>query len=189
MSTDESSRVITNLLDNACQYVQPFDRIRLTLENASGYAVLRVEDNNTDVATKRGCEGTFIVRLPGLSPAPDIVRGGLAGWQVKRVRDYIERNLAQPLSVEGVARVVALSSSHFSRAFSCSFGVSPHLYVMHRRVEMAQRLMLTTSESLGSIALSCGMSDQSHLTRWFRRVVGETPNSWRRARRGAPSGL
>ncbi len=53
---------------------------------------------------------------------------------------------------------------------------------MQRRVAMAQRLMLGTSEQLSRIALSCGMSDQSHLTRWFRRIVGETPAAWRRAR-------
>jgi AraC-like DNA-binding protein len=45
--------------------------------------------------------------------------------------------------------------------------------------------MLTTREPLGAIALSCGMTDQSHFSRWFRRIVGETPYQWRRARRGA----
>jgi transcriptional regulator GlxA family with amidase domain len=91
-------------------------------------------------------------------------------------------NLAQRLTTEGLARVVNLSASHFSRAFVRSFGFTVHHYVMNRRVAHAQQLMLETPEQLSRIALSCGMSDQSHLTRWFRRVVGETPAAWRRAR-------
>jgi AraC-like DNA-binding protein len=98
------------------------------------------------------------------------------------VRDYIESNLAHRLTTEDLARVVNLSGSHFIRAFTRSFGSTVHYYVMQRRVAMAQRLMLGTSEQLSRIALSCGMSDQSHLTRWFRRVVGQTPAAWRRSR-------
>jgi AraC-like DNA-binding protein len=58
-------------------------------------------------------------------------------------------------------------------------------WITRRRVEAAQALMLTTSIPLSEIALRCGMSDQSHFTRAFRRVVGDTPYSWRQTRRGA----
>jgi transcriptional regulator GlxA family with amidase domain len=57
--------------------------------------------------------------------------------------------------------------------------------VLRRRIEVAQGLMLTTSEPLSSIAVTCGMYDQAHFTRAFHRVVGETPYTWRRTRRGA----
>jgi AraC-like DNA-binding protein len=60
-----------------------------------------------------------------------------------------------------------------------------HIWIAHRRIEVAQGLMLTTRAPLSEIALSCGMSDQSHFTRSFRRIVGETPHLWRQARRGA----
>jgi len=69
--------------------------------------------------------------------------------------------------------------------FKSAFGVPPHTYVLRRRIEVAQGLMLTTCEPLSSIALACGMSDQSHFTKTFYRIVGETPNSWRRTRRSA----
>jgi transcriptional regulator GlxA family with amidase domain len=95
---------------------------------------------------------------------------------------HIESNITQRMAIEELARLVSLSTSHFSRAFKVSFGVTVHRYVMQKRVEAAQRLMLDTPQELSSIAVGCGMSDQSHLTRWFRRVVGETPASWRRAR-------
>jgi AraC-like DNA-binding protein len=60
-----------------------------------------------------------------------------------------------------------------------------HVYLMHRRIEVAQGLMLRSSAPLSEIALRCGMSDQAHFTRTFRRVVGETPCLWRRTRRNA----
>jgi AraC family transcriptional regulator len=90
--------------------------------------------------------------------------------------------VTQDLLTNTLADVVNLSPSHFCRGFKRSVGITVHRYVMQRRVEKAQQLMLTTAEALSGIALSCGMSDQSHLTRWFRRVVGETPAAWRRAR-------
>ena len=84
-----------------------------------------------------------------------------------------------------LAALLGLSASHFCRAFKCSFGASPRDYVVRRRIEVAQALMLTTSEPLSSIAVSCGMCDQQHFTHSFRRIVGETPSTWRRTRRGS----
>jgi AraC family transcriptional regulator len=69
--------------------------------------------------------------------------------------------------------------------FKCAFGASPRDYVLRRRIEVAQALMLTTSEPLSSIAVNCGMCDQQHFTRSFHRIVGETPFSWRRTHRGS----
>ena len=81
-----------------------------------------------------------------------------------------------------MARVACLSKSHFSRLFSNRFGSRVQLYIMHRRVAMAQTLMRTDA-SLCEIALSCGMSDQAHFSKLFRRVVGQSPSVWRRALR------
>ena len=84
--------------------------------------------------------------------------------------------------MKDLAAHLCLSYTHFGRSFRVSFGLSPHRYVMHRRIELAQTLMLTTPADLSEIALTCGMSDQSHLTRVFRRIVGDTPRAWRRRR-------
>ena len=75
-----------------------------------------------------------------------------------------------------------LSPAHFSRAFRTSFGCSPLEYVTRRRMERAQGLMLSTDIPLSQIALDCGFADQAHFSRLFRRVVGESPRVWRRAR-------
>jgi AraC family transcriptional regulator len=68
--------------------------------------------------------------------------------------------------------------SHFCRAFKESFGTTPHMQIIRLRLELAQRLMLTTAEPLSQIALACGLADQAHLSKLFRREVGETPRSW-----------
>ena len=113
------------------------------------------------------------------------VRGGLAPWQVRRVTDYIEAHLSTTIRLEELARLARLSHSHFCRAFKESLGCPAHAYVMRRRVQRAQGLMLTTGESLSQIAAQCGMADQAHFCKLFRRLVGESPNAWRRARRQA----
>jgi AraC family transcriptional regulator len=117
---------------------------------------------------------------------PEQVRGGLAPWQIRKVTNHIEANLDRPIRNEDLAALVFLNSSHFGHAFRNSFGETPHEYVIRRRVERAQGLMLSTDASLSEIALDCGLADQSHLTRLFRRIAGETPRAWRRARIGAP---
>ena len=121
---------------------------------------------------------------PSLGPTR-LARGGLPAWQTRRIFAHVEANLCRRIPVRELARLLGLSASHFCRAFKCTFGVPPRDYVLRRRIEVAQGLMLTTSESLSSIAFRCGMCDQAHFTRSFHRIVGETPYAWRRARRGA----
>lgn len=115
------------------------------------------------------------------------VRGGLSPWQIRKVTSHVEANLDRPITNGEMAELVRLNASHFGRAFRNSFGEPPHEYVIRRRVERAQGLMLSTDASLSDIALDCGLADQSHLTRLFRRIVGESPRAWRRARMGAPA--
>jgi AraC family transcriptional regulator len=113
-----------------------------------------------------------------------VPRGGLAAWQMRRLTEHVDANIGRRISISELAALLHLSPSHFHRAFKSAFGVAPHRYLARRRVEVAQGLMLTTHNTLSEIALQCGLADQSHLSRWFRRVVGETPHAWRRLRRG-----
>jgi transcriptional regulator GlxA family with amidase domain len=122
-----------------------------------------------------------------VSTPPPVVavatRGGLAPWQIRRVTEYIEDHLASTIRLQDLANIARLSHSHFCRAFKESMGHPAHAYVMRRRVHRAQGLMLTTPESLSQIAALCGMADQAHFCKLFRRLVGESPNAWRRPRR------
>jgi AraC-like DNA-binding protein len=114
------------------------------------------------------------------SPALSATRGVLAPWQLRRVSEFVDANLDQRLLVEDLASRIRLSASHFCRAFKATTGETPHAYVMRRRLERAQTLILQTSDSLCQIADACGLSDQAHLTRLFRRHLGTTPFQWRR---------
>jgi transcriptional regulator GlxA family with amidase domain len=118
----------------------------------------------------------------GLTEARQSFRGGLSGWQVRRLSLHIDKHLSEPLLCKELASLVNLSISHFIRAFKVSFGCSPHLYLIRRRLERAQGLMLTTDAPLGQIALDCGLADQAHLSRLFKQIVGDSPAAWRRAR-------
>ena len=120
---------------------------------------------------------------PNVSPS----RSGLAPWQAKRVVAYIESNINLSFRVADLAGIVRLSVSHFSRAFRESFGQPPLAYVKVRRVRHAQVIMQNTREPLSQVALDCGMSDQAHFNRVFRKVVGVSPGAWRRQFRSEPT--
>jgi AraC family transcriptional regulator len=107
--------------------------------------------------------------------------GGLAAWQKGRTLAYIEANLGSKLEIGDLASVVALSRSHFSRAFKHSVGLPPMEYVVARRVERAKVMISSTREPLAEVAMACGFADQAHLNRRFREIVGESPGRWRRS--------
>ena len=123
----------------------------------------------------------------GESRDESAARGGLASWQAKRVVAYIESHVSLSFSVPDLARIVQLSVSHFSRAFKESFGQTPLAYVKARRIRHAKVIMLDTQRPLAQIALDCGMCDQAHFTRVFRKVVGISPSLWRRRFQSGPT--
>src|SRR3954464_3614329 len=116
------------------------------------------------------------------SGANGSARGGLAGWQMLRVRAYIDSNLHRTIHIRDLSGVARRSPAHFSRKFKLALGVSPHAYVVRRRLERACHLMMTSAEALSEIALSAGFSDQAHLCRLFRQAFGQSPANWRRER-------
>jgi AraC family transcriptional regulator len=122
------------------------------------------------------------VEIDRLSSNPEQSASGLAGWQIQRVRSYIENNLDQPIQVKDLSEIARRSPAHFSRAFKRAFGESPHCYIVSRRLARAVDLMLTTELGLAEIAVAAGFTDQAHLSNMFRRKIGVSPASWRRER-------
>jgi AraC-like DNA-binding protein len=118
----------------------------------------------------------------GRGPAPRMYlpRGGLAPWQAKLVDRYIREQSSSTIRVTTLAQMVQLSASHFFRAFRCSFAETPRSYIEKWRLMRGQQLMLNSDLSLAQISLEIGMCDQAHFCRTFRRVVGISPNAWRR---------
>jgi AraC family transcriptional regulator len=105
----------------------------------------------------------------------------LLAWQLNRVIDYIDTHLAGEIAVKALADLIHVSTGQLSRAFKISVGVPPVHYIGRRRVELACTMMRTTRESLSQIAVACGLCDQAHLCKLFRRMTGVTPSAWRRA--------
>jgi AraC-like DNA-binding protein len=109
--------------------------------------------------------------------------GGLTPRALQRIRNYVEEHLAENIELAMLAKIAGLSKWHFARAFKQSAGITPHFYLIQRRLEKAQQLLAETDLSLAQIALKSGFSDQSHFSRRFRMLLGVTPNSFRRSKR------
>ena len=117
--------------------------------------------------------------VPGRA-APGVARGGLAPGALRRVREHIHSQLAEKIDLHALAQIAGLSDCHFARAFKQSIGLPPHRYLMQYRVAAAEELIKETDRALADIALDVGFSDQSHFTRKFADITGETPSAFRR---------
>ncbi|MCE8033321.1 helix-turn-helix domain-containing protein [Halomonas sp. MCCC 1A11057] len=106
-------------------------------------------------------------------------RGGLAPYRLRQVLDYIEAHLDRPLPLAELAAQVQLSEYHFARMFKQSQGLSPHQYVLQRRLARAETLLHETTVPLAEIALACGFSSSSHLASRFRQAKGVAPSQLR----------
>jgi AraC family transcriptional regulator len=148
-------------------------------------ALTRTLNGERDCAKESLSRAAVLLQTSTETRAPaGPTKGGLAPWQVRTVASHVETNLDKPIRSSDLATVVRLDPGYFCHVFRESFGEPPLRYVSRRRIERAQRLMLSTDTSLSQIALDCGFADQAHFSRLFRRVAGDTPSAWRRARLG-----
>jgi transcriptional regulator GlxA family with amidase domain len=123
-----------------------------------------------------------IQTLLKLSPAPQ-AHGGLSAGAMRRVQEYMDVHLGESIDLLMLAGVAGLSLHHFAREFKQSVGVAPHHYLTRKRVERAQEMLAQTDLSLAEIAYAAGFSDQSHLARHFRHMLGTTPGEFRWSQR------
>jgi AraC family transcriptional regulator len=109
-------------------------------------------------------------------------RETLPAFRLKRIFDFVETHLGDPLSLADLTLVAGGSVFHFSRAFKNTTGYAPCQYVLQRRLIRAKLLLTTTAWPLANIASACGFHDTIHLSRAFSRLVGTTPVRYRRER-------
>lgn len=140
---------------------------------------------STDVSTNFGEVSPGLPGTGSLSPRPQGSprpnQTGLANWQAQKVKQFVDDHLGNPIRVADLAKLSKLSSSQFSKSFKVTFQISPYEYILRRRIDAAKFLMLNSTESLSQIACGCGMYDQAHFTKLFKRIVGTSPLRWRNA--------
>lgn len=117
----------------------------------------------------------------GAAVAPTTARGGLTAWQQRIVVQYVDANLTERIPLQKLAALAALSQYHFCRSFKHSFGTSPHRYHSLRKVERAKELLADRRVSITDVALGIGFCDASAFTTTFRKLVGQTPTTYRRS--------
>lgn len=135
-----------------CADAASWDLVTHVIRNYSGVAPVRARDPG----------------LPKLSP-----------HRLRRIEQYINDNLRNRLTLAAMAAVVALSPGHFAHAFRHATGVSPHRYVLSRRVERAKELLLNSDLTITEIADAIGCSSHSHFSVLFHRVAGVPPREYR----------
>jgi transcriptional regulator GlxA family with amidase domain len=129
--------------------------------------------------TARVAEAPQVVEAQRLA---DLVR-------LRRVRDRMDREFAQPLDVEALARGVHLSAGHLSRQFKAAYGESPYSYLMTRRIERAMTLLRGGDLSVTEVCFAVGCSSLGTFSTRFSELVGMSPSTYRQRAAEAESGL
>ncbi|TGQ52328.1 AraC family transcriptional regulator [Mesorhizobium sp. M1C.F.Ca.ET.193.01.1.1] len=118
-------------------------------------------------------------QLVGLTKPAANAASGLSAAQLRRLYDFVEAHIDRPLTIGVLARVAGASSSHLRNAFKKATGSTVHRFVVRRRVERARLMLAQGRLSAAEVALAAGFSHQSHMARWMRRELGQTPRSLR----------
>jgi len=108
---------------------------------------------------------------------------------LRRARDMMDREYAQPLDVEAVARVAFMSAGHFSREFKRAYGESPYSYLMTRRVERAMALLRVGEMSVTEVCFAVGFSSLGTFSTRFTELVGVSPSVYRKEATGDMAGV
>jgi AraC-like DNA-binding protein len=104
---------------------------------------------------------------------------------VRLVKDYLEAHYAEDVTLTTLSQLTGLSRYHLVRTFTGRVGVPPHTYLRQVRIRQAKAL-LASGHTPADVALSTGFTDQSHLTRWFKRLWGVTPGHYRKSVQDSP---
>jgi AraC-like DNA-binding protein len=108
---------------------------------------------------------------------------------LRRVRDRIDRDYAQPLDVEALARGANMSAGHLSRQFRAAYGESPYSYLMTRRIERAMTLLRRGDLSVTDVCFAVGCQSLGTFSTRFTELVGVPPSTYRRTAQGATAGI
>ncbi|NUY03658.1 AraC family transcriptional regulator [Paraburkholderia youngii] len=140
-------------------------------------AILASNDGEIDTLRKESAAITFFSNVQQtLNPASLPERA--ASGQLARAAEYIAENCTRALKFDDVCAAAGLSASHLIRAFKLRYGMTPHAYLINRRIQYS-RAQLRRGALIADVALDAGFADQAHLQRTFKRLVAATPGQYR----------
>ncbi|MFA7174577.1 MAG: AraC family transcriptional regulator [Kiritimatiellia bacterium] len=118
----------------------------------------------------------LIILFDLLHLTPQITASPASLTRIRKVTEWAERELANPITLEQLAAVAGLSLSSFKRVFKEVAGMTPHAYVLRKRIDRAQELLRTGNDTVTEIAFACGFSSSQYFATVFKRITGMTPN-------------
>jgi AraC-like DNA-binding protein len=135
--------------------------------------------------SSEGPEATMEVPGPPRDTGAQGVSGALPASRLRRVQAHIDNNLHLELRLADLGAVVHMSPYHFARLFKKATELSPHRFILRRRIAAATALLADSTSSVRSVARTVGFTTASHFATTFRRVTGVTPTAYRRSRGGS----
>jgi AraC family transcriptional regulator len=172
---------------DAASHVPAQRQILVTIEQLSkalhtaGIDIRKLEcsaENAMRLAVVASLVETLTPPIPELAPKRAVP--ALSKWRLSRVQAYVDEHICEAITLENLATTAGLSRMYFSRQFQAATGLSPHEYVVRKRIERAQHRLAATADPLVDIGLSVGFQTQAHFTTVFKKIVGYTPLQWRR---------
>jgi AraC family transcriptional regulator len=110
--------------------------------------------------------------------APQVYKGGLPRYRLKRVLDYIAENMSGELSLSQLSAIAGMSPHYFAELFRQSTGSAPHQFVLRQRIEHAKERLRDPKRRVIEVALEAGFQNPSHFARMFRKLVGVSPSAF-----------
>jgi AraC family transcriptional regulator len=188
ISPSKVAEIASDAYDRDIKQVELQDILRTddaTLINAMSTLIHEIDSGGlggslfVEAVTNQVCVHLLRNYAGELREAPQAKRG-LSSTQARRVREFIEEHLDDNLSLADIAKVASISVFHLIRQFNETFGCPPYVYITHQRLDRARSLIEAGETPLKCIAATCGFSDQSHMTRLFRREFKMTPGEYRK---------
>ncbi len=146
---------------------------------AAGIGADKLERNEENTMRLALVASLFDMRIPSATCETRRPVLALPKWRLKRIYDYVDNNLAEQITLADLAAEAGMSRMYFASQFRAATGLRPHDFILRKRIERAQHLLVSTSETLVNVALSVGFQTQAHFTTIFGKIVGDTPYRWR----------